>query len=98
MQRSDARAGWSVGVTGPLGGAAVAFRRREAPLLWPLIADGERLNWLGLCCGDSSDGLVRVLEAFLAMSAFGATVRADDGPLAACPTVSGAWTVGERCH
>jgi thiamine-monophosphate kinase len=96
LQRSEAQAGWSVGVTGPLGAAAVALRRHEAPLLWPLIADGERLNALGLCCGDISDGLVREMEKFLAMSGIGSTIRANDVPRAPDASVSDALTSGEE--
>lgn len=96
LQRSEAQVGWSVGVTGPLGGSAVALRQRELQLLWPLIAEGERLNGLGLCCGDISDGLVREMEKFLAMSGVGSIIRADDVPRASGASVVDSLTSGEE--
>ncbi|HEV2475056.1 MAG TPA: thiamine-phosphate kinase, partial [Candidatus Dormibacteraeota bacterium] len=64
LARSQAQAGWSVGVTGPLGQAAMALRERRPFRFTPLIEEGRRLNLLGLCCGDVSDGLVREMEKF----------------------------------
>src|SRR2546423_1662208 len=56
LPRSAAQPGWSVAVTGPLGGAALALRQRRALRIEPLLEEGKRLNELGLCCGDISDG------------------------------------------
>jgi thiamine-monophosphate kinase len=96
LARSEARAGWSVAVTGPLGEAAVALRERRALRLEPLIAEGLRLNEAGLCCGDISDGLVREMEKFAAMSGCGCVLRASDVPMAEGATLEEALTSGEE--
>src|ERR1700746_3999869 len=44
--RAQAQPGWSVGVTGPLGQAAIALRERRPFRFTPLIEDGRRLNLL----------------------------------------------------
>lgn len=62
--RSDARAGWSLAVTGPLGGAAMALLNRRSFRLRPRLAEGERLAAGGLVCGDISDGLHQELVKF----------------------------------
>ena len=94
--RSAAQAGWSVAVTGPLGGAAVALRERRAARIIPLIDRGRELNALGLCCGDISDGLVREMEKFLAMSGVGCDLRAADVPRADGASLVEALTSGEE--
>src|ERR1700694_2117201 len=71
LARAQAQPGWSVAVTGPLGAAAVALRERRAFRLVPKLEEGRRLNELGLCCGDISDGLVREMERFAAMAKVG---------------------------
>jgi len=98
LARSDAQAGWSVGVTGPLGGAAAALREHLAHRLVPLIDEGRRLNHLGLCCGDISDGLVREMEKFAAMSGVGCELHADEVPCAAGATLEEALTSGEEAE
>jgi thiamine-monophosphate kinase len=96
LARSEARQGWSVAVTGPLGAAAVALRERRALRLEPLIAEGRRLNEAGLCCGDISDGLVREMDKFAAMSGCGCVLRASDVPVADGATLKEALTGGEE--
>ena len=96
LPRSAARPGWSVAVTGPLGAPAVALRERKVLRLEPLIAEGRRLNEAGLCCGDISDGLVREMEKFAAMSGFGCTLRAQDVARAAGASIEQALTSGEE--
>jgi thiamine monophosphate kinase len=98
LARAQAEAGWSVGVTGPLGGAEVAFRERRAFLLKPRLEEGRRLNEVGLCCGDISDGLVREMEKFAAMSGVGCVIHADDVPRALDASVSDALTSGEEAE
>ncbi|HYL07757.1 MAG TPA: AIR synthase related protein, partial [Candidatus Udaeobacter sp.] len=98
LARSEARPGWSVAVTGPLGAAAVALREHRSHRLVPLIGEGRRLNELGLCCGDISDGLVREMEKFAAMSGAGCDVRAGDVPRAEGATVEEALTGGEEAE
>ncbi|SRR5712691_196398 len=98
LARSDARPGWSVAVTGPLGGAAVALRGRRALRLQPLIAEGRRLNEAGLCCGDISDGLVREMDKFVAFSGAGCIIRAAEVPVAAGATLEEALTSGEEAE
>ncbi len=96
LRRSDAQPGWAIAVTGPLGAAAVALRERRALRLEPLLAEGRRLNEAGLCCGDISDGLLREMEKFAAMSGCGCVLRAADVPVAAGATREEALTSGEE--
>ena len=96
LPRSAAKPGWSVAVTGPLGGAALALRQRRALRLEPLLEQGKRLNGLGLCCGDISDGLVREMEKFAEMSGCGCDLRALDLPVAGGASLEDALTSGEE--
>jgi thiamine-monophosphate kinase len=96
LARSQARPGWSVAVTGPLGEAAVALRERRAFRLVPSIDEGRRLNELGLCCGDISDGLVREMEKFAAMAGVGCRLQAERVPRAPGASVEDALTSGEE--
>ena len=98
LARAQAQAGWSVALTGPLGAAAVALRERRALRLVPLIEQGRRLNGLGLCCGDISDGLVREMEKFAAMAGVGSVLRADRVPRAAGASLEEALTSGEEAE
>jgi thiamine-monophosphate kinase len=85
LARSQAKPGWAVAVSGPLGAAALSLRARKALRLMPRIDEGRRLNQAGLCCGDISDGLLREMEKFAAASRAGCIIRAD-----AIPSVEGA--------
>ncbi len=96
LTRSAAKPGWSVAVTGPLGGAVLALRRRQALRLEPLLEEGKRLNELGLCCGDISDGLVREMQKFAEMSGCGCDLRAHDVPVADGASLEDALTSGEE--
>ena len=98
LPRSSAKAGWTVAVTGPLGRAAVALRERRPYRLLPRIEEGRRLNALGLCCGDISDGLVREMEKFAAMSGVGSIVEAASVPVAEGASVDEALTSGEEAE
>jgi thiamine-monophosphate kinase len=98
LARAQARVGWSVGVTGPLGASAVALRERRAFLLEPRIEEGRRLNSLGLCCGDVSDGLVREMEKFAAMSGAGCVLSGPRVPRAEGASVEDALTGGEEAE
>lgn len=98
LARAQAEAGWSVAVTGPLGAAAVALRERRAHRLVPLIEEGRRLNGLGLCCGDISDGLVREMEKFRAMAGVGCVLWGEDVPRAAGASIEDALTSGEEAE
>jgi len=98
LARAQAEAGWSVAVTGPLGAAAIALRERRPHRLVPLIEEGRRLNELGLCCGDVSDGLVREMEKFRAMAGVGCVLWAEDVPRAAGATIEDALTSGEEAE
>ena len=68
--RSSVRAGWLVGVTGPLGGASLDVRR---PV--PLLARGAELVASGYCSGDISDGLLREMDKYAAAAGVGARLR-----------------------
>lgn len=81
LPRSRARPGWSVGVTGPLGAAGLALRDQRVLRPRPLLTEGRRLNELGLCCGDISDGLYREMEKFAVVSGAGARIWRDRIPL-----------------
>lgn len=96
LARAQAEAGWSVGVTGPLGGSAVALRERRQLRLAPRLDEGRRLNAAGLCCGDISDGLVREMEKFAAMAGVGCVLRAGDVPRALDASLEDALTSGEE--
>jgi len=96
IPRSAARPGWTVAVTGALGKSAVALRERRVLRPQPLLEEGQKLNELGLCCGDISDGLVREMEKFAAMSGTGSIIRASDVPRAGDASVSDALSSGEE--
>lgn len=98
LARSQAQPGWAVAVTGPLGQAALALRERRAYRFVPLIEEGRRLNALGLCCGDVSDGLVREMEKFEAMAGVGCVLWAEDVPRAAGASIEDALTSGEEAE
>lgn len=98
LARAQAEAGWSVGVTGPLGEAALALRARRPHRLVPLVEEGRRLNAIGLCCGDVSDGLVREMEKFAAMAGVGCTLWGEDVPRAARASMEEALTSGEEAE
>ena len=98
LARSQAQAGWCVGVTGPLGQAAVALRERRPFRFTPLIQEGRRLSVLRLCCGDVSDGLVREMEKFRVMAGVGCTLWGEDVPRAAGASIQDALTSGEEAE
>ena len=98
LARSEARPGWAVAVTGPLGASAVALRERRAIRLVPLLDEGRRLNEAGLCCGDISDGLLREMDKFVAFSGCGCVIRAPEVPAADGATLEEALTSGEEAE
>ena len=98
LARSQAQPGWAVGVTGPLGQSAIALRERHPLRFVPLIEEGRRLNALGLCCGDVSDGLVREMQKFEAMARVGSVLWGEDVPRAAAASIEDALTSGEEAE
>lgn len=98
LARAEAKAGWVVGVTGPLGAAAVALRERKPFRLVPRIDAGVRLNGLGLACGDISDGLVREMEKFEAMANVGCVIEAAAVPVAGGASLEEALIGGEEAE
>jgi thiamine-monophosphate kinase len=96
LARSRVQPGWAVGVTGPLGAAAVALRERRVFLPDPKFDEGTRLNQAELCCGDISDGLLREMEKFEAVSRTGCVIRSLDVPAAAGASLEDALTSGEE--
>jgi thiamine-monophosphate kinase len=96
LKRSQARPGWSVAVSGPLGAAAVALRERRPLRLAPRLDEGRRLNQLGLCCGDVSDGLLREMEKFAFMAHTGCILRSAEVPVSEGATLEDALTSGEE--
>jgi thiamine-monophosphate kinase len=98
LPRSAAKPGWALGLTGPLGAAALALESRRSLRLGPRIEEGERLNALGLACGDVSDGLLAELQKFQAMSGCGSEVREQLVPVAEGATIIQALTSGEEAE
>lgn len=96
LARSRVKPGWAVGVTGPLGAAAVALRERRVQLPEPKFELGGLLNQAELCCGDVSDGLVREMDKFLAASGCGSVIRAEGVPVASGATLEDALSGGEE--
>lgn len=96
LARSRVQPGWAVGVTGPLGAAAVALRERRAFLPEPRFDVGADLNQAELACGDISDGLLREMEKFAAVSGAGCVIRAADVPIAPGATLEEALSSGEE--
>jgi thiamine-monophosphate kinase len=98
LARSEARPGWAIAVTGPLGSEAMALRHRRARRFEPLLSEGRRLNQAGLCCGDISDGLVREMRKFADMSGAGCVIRVAEVPIAEGATLEEALTSGEEAE
>ena len=98
LARAHVRPGWVVGVTGPLGAAAVALRERRVILLEPKFEEGSLLNQAELSCGDISDGLVREMEKYAAVSGVGCVIRAGEVPVAAGATIEDALVSGEEAE
>jgi thiamine-monophosphate kinase len=98
LARAQAQPGWLVAVSGPLGAATVALRDRRALRLEPRIEEGRRLNELGICCGDVSDGLVREMQKFAAMSGAGCELDAGSVPCAPGASAEDALTSGEEAE
>lgn len=98
LARSEAKPGWAIGVTGPLGAASLALREHRVHRLEPRLAEGRRLNRAGLCCGDVSDGLLRELDKFLSYSGTGSEVRLGQVPAAEGATATEAVASGEEAE
>jgi thiamine-monophosphate kinase len=98
LARAKVQPGWAVAVTGPLGAAAVALRDRRVLLFDPKFHEGSLLNQAELCCGDVSDGLVREMEKFAAVSGAGCVIRAAEVPVAPGATLEDALTSGEEAE
>jgi thiamine-monophosphate kinase len=96
IPRRDAKPGWQVAVTGPLGKSAVALREHRVLRPEPLIEEGVRLNELGLCCGDISDGLIREMEKFAQMAGVGYRIDASKVPIASGAALHDALISGEE--
>ena len=94
--RSEARPGMLLGVTGPLGGEAVALAARRSQRPFPRLAEGRALALAGAAAGDISDGLLRELRRFREMAGVGARVRLADVPLAPGATIEQALESGEE--
>jgi thiamine-monophosphate kinase len=98
LARSQAKPGWAVAVTGPLGSAALALKARRPLRLVPRLDEGRRLNQAGLCCGDVSDGLLREMEKFANASHAGCILRAAEIPLVEGAAVEDALSSGEEAE
>lgn len=94
--RSEAKAGWLLGVTGPLGGEAVALAERRPTRPLPRLAEGRELALAGAAAGDISDGLLRELTKFGQAARVGARVRLDRIPRAEGATLEQALESGEE--
>lgn len=98
IARARVLPGWAIGVSGPLGAAAVALRERRVLLPIPKFDEGNLFNQAELCCGDISDGLLREMEKFTAVSGHGCVIRAADVPRATGASVEDALTSGEEAE
>jgi thiamine-monophosphate kinase len=98
LARARVQPGWVVGVTGPLGAAAVALRERRVHLPDPKFEEGSLLNQAELSCGDISDGLVREMEKYAAVSGVGCVISAKDVPVALGATIEDALASGEEAE
>jgi thiamine monophosphate kinase len=98
VARSEAKPGWAMAVTGPLGASALALRERRPLRLSPRLAEGRRLNAAGLCCGDVSDGLVREMQKFAAFSGAGCIIHTATVPIAKGAGLEDALTSGEEAE
>ena len=98
LPRSSVKPGWTIAVTGPLGAARLALDARQSLRLLPRIDEGERLNRLGLVCGDISDGLWAELHKFEAMSGCGCDVEEELVPAAPGASRVQALTSGEEAE
>src|SRR6202165_650843 len=96
LARSEAKPGWAVAVSGPLGAAALALRERRPLRLLPRLDEGRRLNVAGLCCGDVSDGLVQEMQKFAAFSGSGCIINRAAVPVAEGATWEDALASGEE--
>lgn len=96
LARSKVQPGWVVGVTGTLGAAALALRERKIFLPQPDFERGKFLNEAELACGDISDGLLREMEKYAAVSGAGSVIRAGEVPIAPGATLLDALTSGEE--
>lgn len=94
--RSAAQAGWLIGVTGALGGEAVALAQRRPTRPFPRFEEGRALALAGAAAGDISDGLLRELKKFSLAAAVGARVRTDQVPIAEGATLDQALNGGEE--
>ncbi len=92
LARAAARAGWSIAVTGPLGGEAVALAERRPTRPRPRFGIAPR----DAACGDISDGLIRELVKFRAAAGVGARINSAALPVAEGATLEQALTSGEE--
>jgi thiamine-monophosphate kinase len=92
LPRQAVRAGWSIGVTGPLGGEAAALAERRPTRPRPRFGEVAP----GCACGDVSDGLLRELVKFKAAAGVGASIDSARVPVAAGATLEQALTGGEE--
>lgn len=91
LPRSAARAGWTVAVTGALGGAHLNWARPR-----PRLELGRRLAAARLVCGDISDGLLFELDKFAAAARVGAVLDLGRVPCAAGVDALAAIASGEE--
>jgi thiamine-monophosphate kinase len=94
LPRSAVRPGWLIGVTGPLGGEAVALAERRATRPRPRFGAAPP----GAACGDVSDGLLREVAKFRQAAGVGATIDSAALPVAAGATRAQALTGGEEAE
>jgi thiamine-monophosphate kinase len=74
------------------------LRERRAILLEPKFEEGRLLNQAELSCGDISDGLIREMEKYAAVSGVGCVLRAADVPVAPGATLEDALAGGEEAE
>ncbi len=92
LPRASVRPGWFIGLTGPLGGEALALAERRPTRPQPRFRDLAP----GCVCGDVSDGLLRELAKFQAIAGVGARIESAKVPIAPGASLEQALTGGEE--
>ena len=92
LPRFAVEPGWTLGLTGPLGGEALALAERRPTRPRPRF--GELAP--GCVCGDVSDGLLRELVKFRTVAGVGARIESARVPVARGASLEQALTGGEE--
>jgi thiamine-monophosphate kinase len=92
LPRAAVEPGWTLGVTGPLGGEALALAERRPTRPRPRFSELAP----GCVCGDVSDGLLRELAKFRSAAGVGARIESARVPVAPGANLEQALNGGEE--